>query len=329
VKAEASAPTVALADAGPALGLRRFAAEAMATVFEVICVHPDARYAEQAAHAALGEVHRLEQELSRFRPNSDVSRVSTLAAGESTRVSPSTMECLALARVLFELTSGAFDVSLGTGLDGLSLDAESLTVGVRRDGVRLDLGGIGKGYAVDRMAEVLDEWEIGTALLHGGFSSVLALEPPPGAPGWPLTLSAPGAADATVLERLSVRHRALSASGVRKADHIVDPRTGEPARGRAVWVTVPSRPERRAEGPPAEGWPDLERSPSAVAEGLSTAFMVLDQADVATLCDRAPGVEAWLFTEAPAGGRPALVRLGAPANTGEDASGGPPGADRP
>jgi hypothetical protein len=66
-----------------------------------------------------------------------------------------------------------------------------------------------------------------------------------------------------------------------------------------------------------------------VAEGLSTAFMVLDQADIATLCDRAPGVEAWLFAEAPAGGRPALVRLGAPASTGEDASGGPPGADRP
>jgi thiamine biosynthesis lipoprotein len=312
VKDAPPAAALGLDVAGPEPGLRRFAADAMATVFEVLCVHPDARYAGQAAHAAFEEVHRLEQELSRFRPNSDVSRVSALAAGETTRVSPSTMECLALARVLFELTAGAFDVSLGTGLDGLDLDPESLTVHVRRGGVRLDLGGIGKGYAVDRMAEILDEWGIDAALLHGGFSSVLALEPPPGSAGWALTLSAPGAKDAPVLERLSVRHRSLSASGTRKADHIVDPRSGEPVRDRAVWVSVPSPPQRGKERPPAEGWPDLERSPSAVAEGLSTAFMVLGRADVATLCERAPGIEAWLFGEAPAGGPPVLLHLRGP-----------------
>ncbi len=322
MKAEAPAAALGLADAGAGLELRRFATEAMATVFEVLCVHPDPRYAEQAAHAAFAEVHRLEQELSRFRPNSDVSRVSTLSAGESTLVSPSTMECLALARVMLELTAGAFDVSIGTGLDGLDLDAESLTVHVRRAGVRLDLGGIGKGYAVDRMAEVLDEWGIETALLHGGFSSVLALEAPPGSVGWPLTLSAPGAHGATVLERVSARHRALSASGTRKGDHIVDPRSGAPARERAAWVAVPSRPDRRAERPAAEGWPDLERSPSAVAEGLSTAFMILDDRDVATLCGRAPGVEAWLFAEAPAGGPPVLRHWGGPETP-------PPGGEDP
>lgn len=328
MKAEAPA-TVGLAEARPGLELRRVAADAMATVFEVIAVHPDARYAEQAAHAAFEEAHRLEQELSRFRPNSDVSRVSTLGAGESTRVGPGTMECLALARVLYELTGGAFDVSLGTGLDALDLDPESLSVGVRRAGVRLDLGGIGKGFAVDRMAEVLDEWGIGKALVHGGFSSVLALEPPPGSPGWSLAFSAPGGADAPVLERVSVRHCALSASGARKGGHILDPRSGEPVRDRAVWVMVPSRPERGAERPPAVGWPDLERSPSAVAEGLSTAFMILSPPDIATLCRRAPGVEAWLYGDAPAGGPPALVRFGGPATAGPLATGATPGAERP
>jgi thiamine biosynthesis lipoprotein len=316
VKVEAPAATLGIADAAPGLELRRHAADAMATVFEILCIHPDAPYAAQAAHAAFDEVHRLEQELSRFRPNSDVSRVSTLGAGEATHVSPSTMECLALARVLLELTAGAFDVSIGTGLDGLDLDPESLTVYARRGGIRLDLGGIGKGYAVDRMAEVLDEWGIEAALLHGGFSSVLALDAPPGSAGWLLTLRAP------VVESVSVRHRALSASGTRKGDHIFDPRSGEPVRERAAWVAVPSHPGRRAERPAAEGWPDLERSPSAVAEGLSTAFMILEETDIATLCGRAPGVEAWVVThQAPAGGPPALLHFGGP-----DASPGAPEA---
>ena len=76
------------------------------------------------------------------------------------------------------------------------------------------------------MTEVLGEWEIPRALVHGGYSSVLALEPPPEADGWPLTLSAP--ANGRILARVSARRRAFSASGVRKGDHILDPRTGHP-----------------------------------------------------------------------------------------------------
>jgi thiamine biosynthesis lipoprotein len=303
-------------------GLRRFGADAMATTFEVICSHPDARYAGQAAHAAFAEVHRLEQELSRFRPNSDVSRVASLGAGGSTRVSPETMECLAVAKVLFALTAGAFDVSIGTGLETLELEPDALTVRARRDGVRVDLGGIGKGYAVDRMAEVLDEWGIERALVHGGFSSVLALEPPPGDEGWPLTLRAPGAFGAASLERLRVRQAALSASGTRKGDHVVDTRTGAPVRDRAAWAVVPCRPGRR-EARAVAGWPDLERSPSAVAEGLSTAFLILAPAEVEELCLRAPGVEAWL---APGPAGRALLHFGRPAEAPDDP---PPGADPP
>jgi len=309
MKDAASGATVGLATGGaaPPSGLCRFGAEAMATVFEVICVHPDARYAGQAAHAAFAEVHRLEQELSRFRPNSDVSRVGALGAGGATRVGPDTMECLAVAKVLFALTGGAFDVSIGTGLDALELEPDALTVRARRDGVRLDLGGIGKGYAVDRMAEVLGEWGIERALVHGGFSSVLALEPPPGEEGWRLTLGALGEA---ALERLCVRQAALSASGTRKGDHVVDTRTGAPVRGRAAWAVVPCRPDRREERP-VEGWPDLERSPSAVAEGLSTAFLVLSPPEVEALCLRAPGVEAWVAPVLEAPSR-ALFHFGRP-----------------
>ena len=155
-------------------------------------MHPDERYAAQAAQAAFDLTDRLERELSRFLTNSDITRINHLAAGESTRVSPSTLECLVIARHMFDLTGGAFDVSIGTGLPSLELDADDFLVRATKDGVRVDLGGIGKGYAVDLMAELLEEWGLEVALVHGGFSSVLALEPPAGRDGWPLTLSDPG-----------------------------------------------------------------------------------------------------------------------------------------
>jgi FAD:protein FMN transferase len=277
-------------------GAHRFTHAAMATVFEVHCVHAEARYAAQAAEAAFDLVDRLERELSRFLANSDIARINHLAAGQSTRVSPWTMECLEIARHAFALTGGAFDISLGSGLGRLELVPDEFTVHARTAGAALDLGGIGKGYAVDRMAELLEEWEIPRALLHGGFSSVRALEAPPGRDGWPLTLSAPG--DGRVLARVSARQRAFSASGVRKGDHILDPRDGRPVRGRtAAWVAVP--------------WED-GASPAAVADALSTAFMIQPEGEIADLCRACPGLEAWLVPEASdRDTEPPLVHLGA------------------
>jgi thiamine biosynthesis lipoprotein len=280
----------------------------MATVFEVHCVHPDARYAGQAAQAAFEVVDRLEQELSRFIANSDIGRINALAAGQSSRVGPSTMDCLVIARWLYDATARAFDVAIGSGLESLELDPESFSVRTGADGVQLDLGGIGKGYAVDRMAETLEEWAVPRALVHGGFSSVLALEPPPDREGWPLTLSAPGPGQHEVLARLSARQRAFSASGTRKGAHVVDPRTGHPVEGGAAWVALP----RAVEGREEADWPDPARSPAAVAEGLSTAFMILPDGDVESLCREWPGLEAWVLREpGPGAAAAALVHVSA------------------
>ena len=281
--------------------VRRFSHDAMHTVFEVYAVHHDARYAAQAAQAAFDLTDRLERELSRFLTNSDIARVNHLAAGESTRVSPSTLECLVIARHMLDLTGGAFDISIGTGLPSLELDPDELVVRATRDCVRVDLGGIGKGYAVDLMAELLEEWGLDVSIVHGGFSSILALEPPDGSDGWPLTLSDPGN-PSRILARLSVRQTALSASGVRKKDHIVDPRTGEPVRGRlGAWVSVP-RPEgsraraRRVEGP--------RIAAATVADALTTALMLLKVDEIEALCERTPGLEAWILPEPAAGTAP-------------------------
>jgi FAD:protein FMN transferase len=272
--------------------VRRFSHEAMATVYEVYTVHADAEYAAQAAQATFDLVDRLERELSRFLPNSDITRINHLEPGASTRVSPSTLECLVIARHMFDLTGGAFDVSIGSGLPSLELDAENSIVRSTARGVRVDLGGIGKGYAVDSMAELLEEWGVHASLVHGGFSSVLALEPPPGHDGWPLTLSDPNASS-RVLARLSSHQTALGASGVRKGDHIVDPRTRDPVRGRrAAWVAVP-RPESARDNADQR-----QRAAAAtVTDALTTACMLLSLDDIETLCDSTPGLEAWILED--------------------------------
>ena len=274
--------------------VRRFSHEAMATVYEVYAVHADRQYAAQAAQASFDLVDRLERELSRFLPNSDITRINHLDAGEKTVVAPSTLECLLIARHMFDLTDGAFDVSIGTGLPSLELDPGESVVHATTRGVQVDLGGIGKGYAVDLMAELLEEWGLHASLAHGGFSSVLALEPPPGCDGWPLTLSDPSA-PSRVLARLTVRQTALGASGLRKGDHIVDPRTGQAARERlAAWVAVPR---------PCESPPDLvseqphRAAAAAVTDALTTACMLLRHDQVEVLCRSSPGVEAWILED--------------------------------
>ena len=287
-----------MTDAASGLGLdrpshsrdiRRFSHEAMATVYEIYAVHPDEGYAAQAAQTAFDLVDRLERELSRFQPNSDITRINQLAAGAHTRVTPSTLECLVIARHMFELTGGAFDVSIGTGLASLEIDPDELVVRASTSGVRVDLGGIGKGYAVDLVAELLEDWGLERSLVHGGFSSLLALEPPAGIGGWPLTLSDPRDSS-RVLARLSVSQTALGASGVRKKDHIVDPRSGDPARGRlASWVAV-ARPPAAPDGGP-------RMAPATVADALTTAFMLLSVEEIHELCARTPAVEAWILPD--------------------------------
>jgi len=295
--------------AGLSSDVHRFSHTAMATVFEIVCEHPDPEYARQAAWAAFDLTSRLEQELSRFIENSDVSRINALVPGEVARVSRWTMECLEMARLGWTETLGAFDISLGSGFEALDLDPQRLTVRANARGARLDLGGIGKGYAVDRMAEVLREWDVDRALIHGGYSSVLALEAPTGCDGWPLTMSAREDACSTPFTLIHAQRRALSASGTRKGEHIVDPRTGQPVRARtAAWasaeVTALTEFSRKA-GCSNGG---VSESPAASAEVFSTAFLILAPEEISACCRKYAGMEAWIQEDGPAA-RPSIRHL--------------------
>ena len=263
----------------------------MAAQFEIRCSHPDEKYARQAANFAFRVVDRLEQNLSCFIENSDISRINHLSAGEHTVVGYETMQCLQLARFMCGETGGAFDVSLGSESESLELVSGEFLIYAHANGVRLDMGAIGKGYALDRVAEVLEDWEIEQALLHAGYSTALALEPPSGCQDWPLTMRVPGKANSTVLATIAARQRALSASGIQKTNHILDPRTLKPVSSRqAAWISAP-RQVLTDIGRTA----NVESSPAAVADALSTAFMIMLPEEIEQYCCRHPGLEAWIL----------------------------------
>lgn len=275
----------------------RFGHRAMATLFEILCVHEDQTYAQQAANQAFDLLDKLEGELSRFVENSDIRRINDLPVGGAVKVSRWTMECLLLARWAIEETGGAFDISLGTGLRSLELQTHDYRVRAHASGVRLDLGGIGKGYAVDRMADVLADWGIDHALIHGGCSSVRALHPPPGVSGWPLRIAVPGQ-QIQCATAYSASQCVLSASGTQKGSHVVDPRTAKPVALRpAAWViarTSDLLPIFRELGEIGGCGEPFSESPSAVAEIFSTAFLILSREEVEALRARRPALETWL-----------------------------------
>jgi thiamine biosynthesis lipoprotein len=156
----------------------------------------------------------------------------------------------------------------------IKLDEAQHTAELLASPVHVDLGGVGKGYALDRMAELLREWNVDTALIHGGFSSVLALDKPPGTKGWPLTLSRPGLPESGrhIIARIDVEKRAVGGSGLQKGQHIIDPRTAKPVEGkRAAWACAHD---------------------AATADALSTAFMVMAPDEIEQYCQCHPKVLA-------------------------------------
>jgi thiamine biosynthesis lipoprotein len=237
---------------------------AMATLFQVRIAGEEAAYAAQASRVLFDLVDRLESLLSRFRENSEISQISGLAPGESLRLSESTFACLEIAKEMEPVTRGAFSIAVPSlrtqsTLPKWTLDRAEFSIRCDEGRLEFDLGAIGKGFALDRMAEELSDWDCSSFLLVAGGSSILAGAAPPGTRGW-----SSGLGDDNAEKRFWLTNCSLSGSGVAvKGEHIIDPRTASPAQHRArVWALTPT---------------------AAVSDALSTACMVLSESEISEI----------------------------------------------
>ena len=259
----------------------RFSHEAMRTTFSVRIRGQEESVARGMARECFARIDALEGMLSRFREDSEVSRINELAAGETLYLSDDCHDCLLIALRTGALTGGLFDVTLGGAIEhrksgaagsppaaagSLAVHPDAPAVTCIEPGRSIDLGGIGKGFALDRLKGLLLDWGCDDALLAAGASSLLAFGPS----RWPVDL--PSAARPL---RIALQDEALSASGTNiQGSHIVHPDgdAGMPAQAFSrLWVTAET---------------------AAVAEVWSTALMLVDAGQAAALAAVDPTVRA-------------------------------------
>lgn len=327
-KTDSAAGVAALrrpATPAPLLSLQR---RAMACDFEVQLAANRHDGATRHALAALDLLEALEDQLSIYRPHTEVMRINREAANGPVQVEPRLFALFSLAAELHAETGGAFDLTTGalsaawgfskragrmptddeisgalarTGMDGVALDATQRTVEFRRPGLSLHLNSIGKGYALDRMGELLDSAGVGDYLLHGGRSSVVARGTRPGSAsgGWAIGVPHP-LVPGERLGEVELVNQALGTSGSgtqffeyqgKRYGHLLDPRNGRPVNGIYSATVIAAT--------------------GAEADALSTAFYVLGADGADEYCARHPEVGAILVTaaESPAGETADAVRV--------------------
>lgn len=281
---------------------------AMGTVLELTLIGKDEAALHRARADALALVERLEGLFSTWRPESDVSRLNAAAGGAAVAVDPEVAALLSRSVELARATGGSFDVTVGplvalwtdaaarnalplpdalaaararVGPDRLVVEQGGADARVAlASGSAVDLGGVAKGYALDRVREKLG-LGVEAALLSFGQSSTWAVGHPPDAEGWRLLARGPDGGFAGVL---TLRDRALSVSGSfgqwseiagRRYGHVLDPRSGRPlTRSREALVVA---------------------NDATAAEALSKAVLVLGPVDGIALVEEWPEAEALLL----------------------------------
>jgi FAD:protein FMN transferase len=249
----------------PDVWLTHVTRRAMATAFEVLLPHDSPPDQTELAMRSLDEVERIERELSVYIPQSVISRLNRAAGSGWIQVGSDVIEVLKVAKEVHALTQGGFDVTAGplvkawgfmeregrkpsaeeisdalslVGSQYLEIDESRRTAQLLQANMQVNLGGIGKGYAIDKAAWVLRAGGTRSFLMHGGQSSAIARGVQhPELPGWAVALNHP-TRQSIRLGRVFLNDQALATSGSgrqffhingKRMGHVIDPRTGWPA----------------------------------------------------------------------------------------------------
>jgi thiamine biosynthesis lipoprotein len=270
---------------------------AMGTMFDIVAYHAPREEGERAVARALDEVVRLDQVLSDFEPETDLSRLVREGRGKAVTVDRSLYEVIEQSLTFSRHSGGKFDVTIapllkvwkqarneGRDPSAAEIAAAQRCVGyekieltppdriqLKSDCVEIDLGAIGKGYAVDRAIAVLKTAGIRSALVNGGSSSIASIGSPPEREGWPVRLNAPVAGRQTLL----LRDTSLSTSEKSPSSDIIDPALGGPQASRlTVTVVAPS---------------------GTVSDALSTTLLLIPVAEGKKVLEHFPEVSAlWM-----------------------------------
>jgi thiamine biosynthesis lipoprotein len=238
----------------------------MGGVFTVSAYGQDRSRLEAAVNGALEEAVRIDDLLSNYKPRSEWSSVNQQAGQKPVRVSKELFDLLEACLKYSRASEGTFDITVGplmrrwgffkgegrlphrseirTAMDGVGfrnilLDAAQQTVRFQNPRTEIDPGGVGKGYAVDRMVQVLRESGVKDAFITAAGSSMYALGAPPREKGWRVTISHPKYKERSVAE-VYLRDESMATSGSAEKhfmaggeiySHIMDPRSGYPAKG--------------------------------------------------------------------------------------------------
>jgi len=232
--------------------IERLAIACMGTRFELVLAGEDRSFLRAAGEEALAEIEACDRRLSRFRSDSVLSHINRTAALAPVQVDDELFELLVICEDVWRASSGAFDVSIGAwmqsdnsdvcpaneraearvGWESVELQRPQMRVSFAHPDLKLDLGAIGKGFALDSAARALADAGVARALLHGGTSTALAVGRPSDEHAW--TISAGPERDAP---RVRLAHRALSVSaprpGATSSAHVLDPLSGHAPSGHA------------------------------------------------------------------------------------------------